>query len=387
MTGVLRWRLYTVPRDPAQGPQDQPHLRSALATWDRTYDWANGGGGSVWDGLAYDAGRHLIYAGTANPSPYVIGKDSRQGDQLYAASVLAVRAGTGELLWHYQEVPGDGWDYDATQKMVLSRLEIGGRPRDVLMQAAKNGYVYVFDRGSGELLSAHPFTFVNWTLGLDPKTHRPMRNPAADYLRSPKLIYPAMTGAHSWQPMSYHPQTKLLYIPVIDAPMVFINTAHRRAGLIEGNFHLAGVLPEDYDPQGLSSLFGTLPPLQALAQGAPRGASSRGVLRAVEPLTGRVVWEQEGSSIWDGGVLSTAGNLVMRGDAAGHFNAYAADSGALMRSLDVGTSMMAAPMTYHGPGRAICGRDGWVWGRRLVYAVSTRQRGAPLRQRRPYHSV
>lgn len=345
-SGALRWRFYTVPRDPAQGAQDQTHLTAAFETWERHYDWSNGGGGSVWDGLAYDAERQVIYAGTANPSPYAIGEDSRHADRLYAASILAVRAGTGELLWHYQEVPGDGWDYDATQKLVLTRLEIGGRQRDVLLQAAKNGYVYVFDRGSGELLFAHPFTFVNWTRGLDPKTGRPIRNPAADYLRAPKLIYPAMTGAHSWQPMSYHPGTKLLYIPVIDAPMVFIDTARRRAGFIEGNFTLAGVMPEDYDPQGLASLFGPLPPLQALTQGLTRGASSRGVLRAVEPLTGRVVWERDGSSIWDGGVLSTAGNLVMRGDAAGTFRAYAADSGELLHSVDVGTSIMAAPMTY-----------------------------------------
>jgi len=349
-TGAFRWRFYTVPRDPALGAQDQMHLQRAALTWDRRYDWSNGGGGSVWDGLSYDPELQLIYFGTANPSPYAIGKDTPRGDQLYAASMLAVHARTGELAWHYQEVPGDGWDYDATQKTVLTSLEVGGVQRKVLLQAAKNGYVYVLDRANGELLSAHPYTFVNWTRGLNPKTHRPVRNPAADYLRGPKLIYPAMTGAHSWQPMSYNPNSGLLYIPVIDAAMVFIDTAQRRAGLIEGNFDLAGVMPEDYDPQGLKSLFGPLPPLSVLEKALPHAARSRGVLRAVDPLTGRVAWEQPGSGIWDGGVLSTAGNLVMRGDTAGRFNVYAADSGLLLQSLDVGTSMMAAPMTYslHG---------------------------------------
>ena len=349
-TGAFRWRFFTVPRDPKLGPQDQPHLKQAVGTWDAQYDWSTGGGGSVWDGLSYDPELDLIYFGTANPSPYAIGKDTPQGDELYAASLLAVRARTGELAWHYQEVPGDGWDYDATQKTVLTTLNIGGASRAVLLQAAKNGYVYVFDRATGELLSARPYTFVNWTRGLDPLTHRPIRNPAADYLRVPKLIFPAMTGAHSWQPMSYSAATGLLYIPVIDAAMVYVDTLGRRAGLIEGNFNLAGFMPEDYDPQGLASLFGALPPLSALTQGMTHTTRSRGVLRAVDPLTGRIAWEQPGPSIWDGGVLSTAGNLVLRGDASGQLTIYAADSGKLLQRIDVGTSMMAAPMTYRVDG-------------------------------------
>jgi quinohemoprotein ethanol dehydrogenase len=344
-TGQFRWRFFTVPRDPIQGPQDQPHLQRAIETWDRHYDWSTGGGGSVWDGLSYDPDLRLIYFGTANPSPYAIGKDTPHADELYADSMLAVRAQTGELAWHYQEVPGDGWDYDATQKTVLTTLDIGGVERAVLLQAAKNGYVYVLDRATGELLSAHPYTFVNWTKGLDPKTHRPVRNPAADYTSVPKLIFPAMTGAHNWQPMSYSASTGLLYIPVIDASMVYIDTTSRRAGLMEGNFNLVGVMPEDYDPQGLASLFGSLPLMEQLKKSVPHAVQSRGALRAVEPLTGRVVWEQPGR-IWDGGILSTAGNLVLRGDADGELNVYAADSGKLLRRIDIGTSVMAAPMTY-----------------------------------------
>jgi quinohemoprotein ethanol dehydrogenase len=345
-TGQFRWRFFTVPRDPKQGPQDQAHLQRAIATWSDRYDWSSGGGGSVWDGLSYDPDLDLIYFGTANPSPYTVGKDSPHDDELYAASILAIHGRGGEFAWHYQEVPGDGWDYDATQKMVLTERVIEGRSRKVLMQAAKNGYFYVFDRLSGELLSAHPFSFVNWTKGLDAKTHRPMPNPAADYGRHPALVFPAMTGAHSWQPMSFSEATGFVYIPVIEAPMVYIDTTRLRAGLIEGNFNVTGVMPEDYDPQGLSSLFGFLPPLQQLAGKMAKPAQSRGVLRAFDPIAGRVVWEQTGSSIWDGGVLSTAGNLVIRGDAAGRLNVYAANSGKLLKQLDVGTSIMAAPATY-----------------------------------------
>jgi quinohemoprotein ethanol dehydrogenase len=230
--------------------------------------------------------------------------------------------------------------------MVLTERVIEGRSRKVLMQAAKNGYFYVFDRVNGELLSAHPFSFVNWTKGLDATTHRPIANPAADYGRHPALVFPAMTGAHSWQPMSFSEATGFVYIPVIDAPMVYIDTSRLRAGLIEGNFNVTGVMPEDYDPQGLASLFGSLPSLQKLAGKMPKPAQSRGVLRAFDPIAGRVVWEQTGSSIWDGGVLSTAGNLVFRGDAAGRLNVYAADSGKPLKQLDIGTSIMAAPATY-----------------------------------------
>ena len=344
-TGKFRWRFFTVPSDPAKGPQDQPHLDKALESWDPKYDWSMGGGASVWDGLSYDPALELIYFGTANPSPYVIGKDAPQGDGLYAVSLLAVHAESGEMAWYFQEVPGDGWDYDATQKTVLTTLEIGGAKRRVLMQAAKDGYVYVLDRATGELLSAKPFAYVNWTKGLDPKTGRPSRTPAADWGKRPKLIFPAMTGAHSWQPMSYNRSTGLLYIPVIDAAMVFVNTEGTRAGLIEGNFNLVGFMPEDYDPRGLAGLFGPLPPMNELSKGVAHPLQTRGVLRAVDPLTGRVAWEQAGS-LWDGGVLSTAGNLVVRGDSAGKLNVYAADTGKVLQSIDVGTSIMAAPMTY-----------------------------------------
>ena len=350
-TGRLAWRFYTVPRNPGDGRQDQGQLIAAAATWSPHYDWKIGGGGTVWDGLAYDPKLGLIYLGTANPAPYAISKDGRRGDELYTASILAVHAATGTLGWHYQEVPGDGWDFDATQKMILTRLRIGGHERSVLMQAAKDGFFYVLDRRNGRLLSARPFTFVNWARAIDPHTGRPLRNPDADYRTGPKLVFPSMMGAHSWQPMSFSRATGLVYIPVVDAPMVYIPTARRHAGLIEGSFDVAGVFTDDYDPQAMASLFGELPPLSQLERQAGHGAEERGVLRAFDPLTGRRVWDQPGGNIWDGGVLSTAGNLVIRGDVAGHLNFYAADSGRLLQRIDVGSSIIAAPMTYRVHGR------------------------------------
>lgn len=346
-SGQFRWRFYTVPRDPRSGPQDQPHLDSALKTWDRHFNWSFGGGGSAWDGMAYDPTSHLVYIGTGNAAPYDIVNIEQHGhDELYVASIVAIHSDSGQLAWYFQEIPGEGWDYDAAAKMVLADLTIGNQLRHVLMQASKNGYLYVLDRATGEFLLGEPYTYVSWTPGLDPQTHRPITTPQADWVRKPLAIFPGATGAHGWQPMSYSEKTGLLYIPVIDAPMIYINSANRPAGLIEGNFDLAFFFPEDYDPNALERLLGELPTLQSLAAPMKRPLRSRGVLRAVNPSTGKVVWEHESSYLWDGGVMSTAGNLVFRGDSEGFLNVYAADSGRLLKRLDVGTSIMAAPMTY-----------------------------------------
>jgi quinohemoprotein ethanol dehydrogenase len=345
-TGAFQWRFYTVPRDPRLGPQDQPHLQVAAKSWSAGYDWSMGGGGTVWDGMGYDPEHRLLYIGTANASPYHGPADAaHQKDELYVASIIAIHADTGQMAWYYQEIPGEGWDYDTTNKLILADLPIGTTPRQVIMQASKNGYLYVLDRVTGEFLDAHSFTYVNWTRGLDPATHRPIVAPVADWARKPTLIYPAAVGAHGWQPMSYSPKTRLVYIPVIDAPMVYVDTSKRRAGLIEGNFNLAFFFPEDYDPDALQSLFGPLPPIEALSPDGKR-PESRGFIRAVDPVTGKMAWEQRAGSIWDGGIVSTGGNLVIRGDAAGYLNVYSADQGTLITRLDVGSSIMAAPMTY-----------------------------------------
>ncbi len=174
-SGELRWRFFTVPRDPAEGPQDQPHLEAAVKTWDPKHRWDAGSGGTVWDGMAYDPALKLVYFGTGNAAPYnsYVGGRTR-GDELYAASIMAVHADSGTMAWYYQTVPGDRWDFDSTQKLVLADVDLRRRRRQVLMQAAKNGFYYVLDRATGELLSAHNFAFVNWTRGIDPKTGRPI---------------------------------------------------------------------------------------------------------------------------------------------------------------------------------------------------------------------
>ena len=345
-TGAFRWRFYTVPRNPKEGPQDQPHLVEAVKTWDPRHRWDAGSGGTAWDGISYDPELKLVYFGTANGAPYNIKEDGRKGgDDLYTASIIAVHPGSGTLAWYYQTTPGDRWDYDSTQKLILADLDLGDGPRKVLMQASKNGYFYVLDRVTGHLLSANNFAYVRWAKGIDLKSGRPIPNPDAEYFKEPKLLFPANAGAHSWQPMSYDPQTQLVYIPTMEWPMVYMDTAHQRAGLIEGFFTVQAFVPEVYDPKALESLYGPLPSLEELDRGLPP-ARSRGFLRAWDPVHQKLAWEVPTATHWDGGVLSTGGGLVFQGDAAGNLNVYRAGDGRKLASVALGTGIMAAPATY-----------------------------------------
>jgi len=345
-TGALRWRFFTVPHDPKLGPQEHEYLAAAAKSWDPRHRWDAGSGGTVWDGINYDPDLKLVYVGTANGAPYNIKEGGRKGgDDLYTAAIVAIHADTGELAWYYQATPGDHWDYDSTQKMILADLDLGQGVRQVLMQASKNGYYYVLDRGTGQLLSANNFAFVNWAKGIDLKTGRPIPNPGAEYTQHAILLFPANSGAHSWQPMSYDPQTHLTYIPTMEWPMVYMDSAKQRAGLIEGWFTVPAFPPQDYDPKELKSLYGPLPSLKELDRGLPP-ATARGFLRAWDPIHQRLAWEVQTASESDGGVLSTAGGLVFQGDAAGYLNVYAADSGNRLAHVQIGTGVLAAPMTY-----------------------------------------
>ena len=349
-TGRERWRSFVVPRNPALGPQETPELETALKSWSPDTDWRHGGGGTVWDGMAYDADHNLLYVGTGNGSGY----NSRTrspggGDNRHLASVLALDATTGRLVWSFQTVPGEHWDYTATQKFILADLKIDGVDRKVIMQAPKNGFFYVLDRLTGEFLSASNYVYQNWAKGLDPKTGRPIPNPeVADYTAGPRLVFPGMQGGHNWQPMAYSPKTGLVYIPAMEAGMVFVDAAKRPIGAVSGSFDVHGMFVEGYQPALMKTWYGDLPGMDALLKtaGLTKAPASVSVLRAWDPVRQKLVWEQVLPSFWDGGVIATAGNLVFRGTSSGHLLAYAADTGKLLHKVDVGTSIIAAPMTY-----------------------------------------
>lgn len=350
-TGAFKWRFYTVP--PAVGqPLENPELAAAVKTWDAARDAKFKLGGTAWDGFAYDPQLKLVYFGTSNAAPY----DLRQVgpsrlDTLYTASIVALHADTGRLAWYYQTTPHDSWDFDAVQKMILTDLDVGGTTHRVILQANKNGFFYVLDRESGKLLSAKTYTYVNWTSGIDMQTGRPILTKEADWYSSPKAVYPSWGGGHTWNPMSLSAQTHLVYIPVIDAPAVWIDMTHNGGVMkyLDGFFTAQGLVPDDtYNAADLKRLYGPLPELKDI-KAARGGKSVRELLRAWDPVAQKIVWEHETSSGirgYDGGVISTAGNLVFQGRGSGGLWVYAADTGKVLKVVHTGSHIMAAPTTY-----------------------------------------
>jgi alcohol dehydrogenase (cytochrome c)/quinohemoprotein ethanol dehydrogenase len=331
-TGAMAWRFYTVPGDPSQ-PFESKALEKAATTWKGKW-WELGGGGTVWDSMAYDPELDLLYIGVGNGSPWNQRiRSPGGGDNLYLSSIVALKPDTGEYAWHYQETPGESWDYTATQHIVLADVTIAGQPRKILMQAPKNGFFYVLDRTDGKLISAEPFTTINWASKVDMSTGRPQINPDALYGETgkPWFAMPGPFGAHNWQPMSWSAQTKLAYIPAQDVPFGYADDKNFAVNPIAYNVGIdisAAALPNDEKAKA-----------QVLAM-------VRGYLKAWDPATQKEVWRVEQPGPWNGGVLSTAGGLVFAGNAAGFFKAYAADKGTELWSFPAQTGVIAAPMTY-----------------------------------------
>jgi quinohemoprotein ethanol dehydrogenase len=351
-TGALRWRFYTVPS--VTDTTVSPEMTAAARTWDPKRQLNNEGGGNVWNGMAYDPSLGLIYLGTGNAAPYAAPRTTpgSSGDNLYTASIVALHAQSGKYAWHFQTTPGDRWDYDAAATMVLADLNIAGKPRAVLLQANKNGYFYVIDRVSGKPISAGGYAYANWASRLD-KNFRPQLTEQADYIGGAKLIYPSAAGAHSWTPMSFSPRTGLAYIPAIDAPNFLIDLNHNPGAAVrfidEATSGSAYVVPDrDYDPAYWKPIVGSLPPAPASNPKTGK-AVIRSSIKAWDPVSQKVVWEQqtsEGYLMIDGGTMSTAGDLVFAGREDGTFVVYDARTGAVLKTLETGTPMMAAPMTY-----------------------------------------
>jgi quinohemoprotein ethanol dehydrogenase len=322
-TGELVWRFYTVPGDPSQ-PQESPALDKALPTWTGDTWYKIGGGGTVWDAIAFDPELDLMYVGTGNGSPWARKIRSPQGgDNLYLSSILAIRPDTGELAWHYQTTPADNWDYTAVQHIMLADLTIDGTPRKVLMQAPKNGFFYVLDRATGELLSAKNYVDITWATHVDMKTGRPVEAPIASYDDATQTIKPSPLGGHNWQPMSYNPQLGLVYIPANDIAWAFgleKNFVYRPGGWNNGN-----------DP--------------TTGDAIPRGDVS-GRLIAWDPVKQEARWEVPYPEPWNGGTLATAGGLVFQGSAHGTFAALDAATGKVLWETAAGTGVMAGPSTY-----------------------------------------
>jgi alcohol dehydrogenase (cytochrome c)/quinohemoprotein ethanol dehydrogenase len=330
-TGEQAWRFYTVPGNPAEGFEDEA-MELAASTWSGEW-WKLGGGGTAWDSFAYDAELDLLYIGVGNGAPWSRKQRSPDGgDNLFLASIVAVRGETGEYVWHYQTVPGDTWDYTAVQHMILAELEIDGYERKVIMQAPKNGFFYVLDRENGEMLSAENIMPTNWATHIDKETGRPVEVQGARYddFGSAKKITPGVGGAHNWHPMSFSPDTGLVYIPAQQEPFIY-------------------KLDENFEAQAIGMNLGInyWDPVEEVNELPPEwGPEYQGQLLAWNPVTQEEVWRATQTTLENGGVLSTAGRLVFQGNSDEELVAYDDATGERLWSAPTQTAILAPPVTY-----------------------------------------
>ncbi|MEF8795841.1 MAG: PQQ-dependent dehydrogenase, methanol/ethanol family [Salinivenus sp.] len=321
-TGELAWRTYTVPGDPSE-PFESEAMKEAAKTWSGEW-WKAGGGGTVWDAMAYDPELDLLYVGTGNGSPWSRNQRSPGGgDNLYLSSILALNPDDGKIVWHYQTTPGDHWDYTATQHLILADLEIEGRLRKVIMQAPKNGFFYVLDRETGEFISAEAYVPVTWADSVDPSTGRPVERPEAVYGTEPVEVRPDPFGGHNWQPMAYNSKTGYVYVPVQERVSSYAD---------DPNWQYQ---PGEFDT-GVRLEWNTSEP--------------RGALLAWDPVEQQEVWRVPLAHSWNGGVLTTTGDLVFQGGGDGRFVAYDARSGEVLWEVSTGLGIIGSPVTYQVDG-------------------------------------
>jgi quinohemoprotein ethanol dehydrogenase len=324
-TGNQAWKFWIVPGNPANGFEDEA-MEMAAKTWTGEW-WKHGGGGNAWHGFTYDAELDTLYIGTGNGSPW--NRKIRSpggGDNLFLSAIVALNPDTGKYKWHYQTTPGEAWDYSSNMDIVLADLTVDRRAIKAILHAPKNGFFYVIDRTDGKLVSARPFEKTTWASHIDLKTGRPVEVPGARYESRRAEVWPGASGAHNWQSMSYNPLTGLVYIPTEHAGTIYDDT----------DFDLATWRAKPFTPS-MGTRFST----------APRPPNEQpGSLQAWDPVKQEPVWSIPLESGWNGGTLTTAGNLVLQGQADGKLIARNALTGTTRWTFDAGLGISAPPITY-----------------------------------------
>jgi quinohemoprotein ethanol dehydrogenase len=340
-SGDLRWRFYTTPnpREP-DGAASDSMRDAALATWNPNAGaWLeSGGGGTAWDALVYDRDTDTLWIGVGNGSPWnreirSPSIEGRNNDNLFLSSVVGVDPDTGAYKCHYQETPGETWDYTATQPIILTSLTIEGRERRVLLHAPKNGFFYVIDREDCGLISAGSIATQTWANGVDLNTGRPNENAEARFAAGTAIVLPSPFGAHNWHPMSMSRDTGLVYLPVQEMAQDYTSDpafVYRPGRWNTGTVHAA--LPTD-----------------RATRAAVRN-SMRGFLLAWDPVNQREAWRVDLGPPWNGGTLATAGGLVFQGMLDGRFRAYDAATGAQLWEFDNQAATMGGPISYQAGG-------------------------------------
>ena len=331
-TGKEAWRFYVIPGDPSK-PFEDPALAVAAKTWNGQW-WKYGGGGTPWDGIAYDPELNFVYVGTGNGSPWNANHRSPGGgDNLYLSSIVALNADTGKYVWHYQTTPGDHWDYNAAQPMILADLTIANQPRKVIMQAPKNGFFYVLDRVTGKMISGEPFAYTSWARSIDKVTGRPVETEEARYRNTPVRLSPSPVGAHHWPPMAFNPTTKLVYYAGQETSSVF--AGEEKFDFKEGQWNLGirrgpGAIP-------------TPPPAD------PKAPPPGGFFVAWDPVMNKAAWRIPFQPA--GGALSTGGQLIFVGNGGGKFMALDPLTGKTLWESQLLPGGTGTPISFELDGR------------------------------------
>jgi len=334
------------------------------ATWPG--DMWKTGGSATWLGGTYDAEVGLLFFGTGNPAPW--NAHLRPGDNLYSASTVAIDPETGKMVWHYQSTPNEGWDFDGVNEFVSFDLKKDGEVIKAGAKADRNGFFYVINRTNGKLISANPFiTRQDWTTGVDLKTGRPIETPnarpgdpakAEGKKGSAVFAVPSFLGGKNWMPMAYSPKTDLFYVPSNEWGMDLWNEAvtYKKGAAYMGAGFTIKPLYEDYI----------------------------GALRAIDPKTGKWVWEYKNFAPLWGGVLTTGGDLVFFGTPEGYLNALDAKTGELLWRFQTGSGIVGIPVTWEMDGEQfIAVPSGWggavpLWGGDVAKRIKTLNQGGSL---------
>jgi PQQ-dependent dehydrogenase (methanol/ethanol family) len=328
-TGNLAWRAYSTgpDRDVLIGPRFQPFYEMDRGTDLGVTSWPPDawqmGGGTVWGWISYDPELDLIYHGTSNPGPW--NSEQRPGDNKWTAGTFARDPDTGEAVWFYQWSPHDLYDHDGVNEHILIDLAMSGQTRKVLVRPERNGYMYVLDRTTGEVLSADPFVHITASSGVDLKTGRliPVKEKEPRVGAVVRDICPAAPGAKDWQPASYSPRTGLVYVPHNNLCMDYEGV---EANYIAGTPYVGANVRYHAGPGGY-----------------------RGELSAWDPLGRKKAWSiKEHFPVWSG-TLVTAGDVVFYGTMEGWFKAVHARTGALLWQFKTGSGIIGQPITYRGP--------------------------------------
>jgi alcohol dehydrogenase (cytochrome c) len=317
-SGKRLWRRYTVPRPGEPGADTWPDHA------------ANASGGSTWTTGAFDPDLDLVFWGIGNPAPW--NPLLRKGDDLYTNSILAIRPKTGEVVWHYQMSPNDPFDHDNITSIILADLTIKGKPVKVLLQAARNGFFYVIERATGQLIAANPYVKVTWATGIDMETGRPIWSEATKKvldLTEQIETWPSISGGTNWYPYSFDPRTNTAYVNTLAMGMKYQpEPAETIRNLKPGQSHRAVKISRVFDPDGM-----------------------RGYLNAIDPMTGKAKWKIPFKSPNWAGTLVTAGGLVFTGELTGEFIAVDSDAGKILWKFQTGSGIIGQPITWEHNGK------------------------------------